>query len=96
MWNADIEEHSWLKLQSKAGAIELSGSQEFIYVTADTTSLQLGGYSGTIRIKSNGGNALVAIQLQVVSNCADTSKTCGYSGNVNFGQLQAGQQSTLM
>ena len=94
-WNADIGNTSWLKLQSKAGAIELSGSQEFIYVTADTTSLQVGGYSGTIRIKSNGGNALVAIQLQVVSTVPKQARLAVTPTTLDFGQLQAGQQSTL-
>ncbi len=94
-WNADLGSTSWLKLQSKAGAIELNGSQEFIYITADTSSLQVGSYSGIIRIKSNGGNALVTVQLQVVSSAPKQARLAVTPTTLDFGQLQVGQQSTL-
>src|SRR2546425_1199617 len=81
-------------LRSK-GAIELNGSQEFIYVIADTTSLQVGSYSGTLRIKSNGGNALVTVQLQVVSSVPKQARLAVTPTTLDFGQLQVGQQSTL-
>ncbi|HXX78532.1 MAG TPA: hypothetical protein VEI53_08585, partial [Ktedonobacteraceae bacterium] len=94
-WSADIGSTSWLKLQSKAGAIELNGSQEFIYVTADTSSLHVGSYSGTLRIKSNGGNALVTVQLQIVSSVPQQARLAVTPNILDFGQLQTGQQSTL-
>ena len=96
IWTADTRGTPWLKLQSKAGAIELNGSQEFIYVTADTTHLQLGSYSATLQIHSNGGNKLVGIKLQVVPPPnVPTAKLNVNPASLNFGQLQAGQQATL-
>ncbi len=95
IWTATTGSASWLKLQSKAGAIELNGSQEFIYVIADTTSLQVGSYSGALRIKSNGGNALVIVQLQVVSSVPKQARLAVTPTTLDFGQLQVGQQSTL-
>ena len=96
IWTADARGTPWLSLQSKAGAIELNGSQEFIYVTADTTNLQLGAYSATLQIHSNGGDKLVGIKLQVVPPPVPVlAKLNVNPTSLHFGQLQAGQQSTL-
>ena len=96
IWTADIRGAPWLKLQSQAGAIELQGSQEFIYVTADTTHLQLGRYSATLQIHSNGGNRVEGITLQVVSPPVPIQAQLNVNpASLHFGQLLSGQLATL-
>ncbi|HEX6482658.1 MAG TPA: hypothetical protein VF043_27765 [Ktedonobacteraceae bacterium] len=94
-WSADTGSTLWLKLQSSAGAIGVSGVQEFIYVGADTTHLKMGSYTAILQIHSNGGDAQVAVSMRVVAQSLKKLARLDVTpSSLNFGHLLVGQRVT--
>lgn len=94
-WSADTGSTSWLKLQSSAGVIGVNGVQEFVYVTADTSHLKMGGYTANLQIHSNGGDARVVVNLQVVASSLKKAARLDVTpGSLNFGRVLVEQQVT--
>ncbi|HEY6540664.1 MAG TPA: hypothetical protein VIZ18_06990, partial [Ktedonobacteraceae bacterium] len=92
-WNATTAGSSWLTLQQSSGTLQPDGTQDALYALVNTGNLQQGVYNTEIVIHSNGGNAQIAVHMQV----GPEVKLRQAQLNVNppaldFGQLSPGQQ----
>lgn len=94
-WQANNGGASWLVLQPASGKIQVGGSAQFIYATADTRQLKAGVYSAILHITSNGGNSLVSMKLEVVpASPQPVAKINVTPTSLDFGTLDTGQQFT--
>jgi len=94
-WQATSGNATWLGLQPASGAIQPKDAPQFIYVTADTGHLKVGVYTATLQITSNGGNAQVAVNLEVVPASPKPYAKINVSPKtLDFGTLDAGNQLT--
>ena len=66
-WKALAVNTNWLTLSANSGTIERGGRSQTIYVTADSSRLAPGNYSGVLQLNSNGGNQKQEAALVVIS-----------------------------
>jgi Viral BACON domain/Flagellar-associated PapD-like len=96
-WQANNGDASWLKLQPTSDKIQVGGSAQFIYATADTSQLKVGNYSAAVHITSNGGTSLVGVKLEMVpASLQPVAKINVTPTSLDFGTLDTGQQLTKM
>jgi hypothetical protein len=96
-WSALVDSSAtkWLTLQNSSGTIDFQGSNQFINVTANTSNLKAGSYHTIIFIYSNGGDAQVLVNLNVVSQSVKKQAHLSVTPqSLDFGQLLANQQVT--
>ncbi|MGI9059354.1 MAG: BACON domain-containing protein [Ktedonobacteraceae bacterium] len=94
-WQASVGDAAWLSLQSTSGAVQGNGTPQFIYVTGDASKLKVGTYKATLHINSNGGNALVNVQLVVAPQSPrPTAKLSVTPTTLDFGSLDSSTQLT--
>lgn len=94
-WQASVGNAAWLSLQAASGTVQGNGTPQFIYVTGDASKLKVGTYKATLQINSNGGNALVNVQLVVTPKSAiPTAKLAVTPTTLDFGSLDSGTQLT--
>ncbi len=92
-WSADTGAAYWLTLDSSAGTLQ-PGASQTIQVIVDTTQLPTGVSTATIALSSNGGNAQVPVQLDVVKPPpVPAPKLDVKPANLDFGQLPLGSQA---
>ncbi len=94
-WQASVGNTPWLSLQSASGTMQGNGAAQLIYVTGDASKLKVGTYKATLQIDSNGGNALVNVQLVVIPQSVKPSaKLSVMPTTLDFGTLDSGTQLT--
>ncbi len=94
-WNATTGGSPWLSLQSSSGALQPNSTQDALYALVDTGKLKQGSYSGVISIRSNGGNAQIAVQMRVGPPLTTRQSQLKVNpARLDFGQLTPGQQVT--
>jgi len=93
-WTAVTDGSPWLRLQEVTGAIDPDRSDQFIYVMADASQLKAGTYHATISIHSNGGDAQVPVDLNVVNSVKKQPQLTVTPQSLDFGQLSINQQMT--
>ncbi len=92
-WSADTGAAYWLTLDSGIGTLQ-PGTSQTIQVIADTAHLPVGVSTATIAISSNGGNAQVPVQLEVIRPApVPAPKLDVKPASLDFGQLPAGSQA---
>ena len=92
-WSADTGAAYWLTLDSGTGTLQ-PGASQTIQVIADTAHLPVGVSTATIAISSNGGNAQVPVQLEVIKPApVPAPKLDVKPASLDFGQLLAGSQA---
>ncbi|MGZ3643950.1 MAG: BACON domain-containing protein, partial [Ktedonobacteraceae bacterium] len=76
-WQAssDAGSANWLTLATTKGTVQSGAVPQTIQVNVDTTKLVAGGYSGTIHITSNGGNAQIRVTLVVTGSILTPTPT---------------------
>jgi len=94
-WQTSVGDATWLSLQPASGTVQGNGTPQFIYVTGDASKLKVGTYKATLQINSNGGNALVNVQLVVTPQSPKpTAKLAVTPTTLDFGALESGTQLT--
>lgn len=64
LWHADTDAKSWLTLDPSAGSLE-PGEQKFVNVTADSSTLEIGGYAATLTFTSEGDDLSAPVHIPV-------------------------------
>jgi len=96
-WTATVggSNTSWLTLSKSSGVIGADGSSEPIIVTANTNGLSVGPHAATLRFHSANGDAQTTVKINVISVAQSGQQAIlnVSQQSLDFGQLQAGQQS---
>ena len=97
LWTATVggSNTNWLTLSKSSDVIGTNGSSEPIIVTANTNGLSVGPHSATLRFHSANGDAQTTVKINVISVAQSGQQAIlnVSQQSLDFGQLQAGQQS---
>jgi len=97
LWTATIggSNTNWLTLSKSSEVLGTNGSSESIIVTANTNGLSVGSHFATLRFHSDNGDAQTTVKLNVISVAQSGQQAIlnVSQQSLDFGQLQAGQQS---
>jgi len=96
-WEVDTGGTTWLQVGTHSGTIKPGGPQQIIYTTANTLNLVPGTYVTSENIHSNTSNTRIPVKLIVISsNGKKQAKLSINPGILNFGNVNAGQQTTSL
>lgn len=90
-WTAKSDATQWLQLQATSGDVLPGGVPQSLAISCDTTALDLGTYSTTLHIRTDGNNIDVKASLNVVAQ--KQAKLAVSPAVLDFQTMSSGQQA---